>query len=134
MPSTWPGRHAQVTSLQHFGAVGAIAERDVLEADLAAQRRQRRRGRAQRRLRRGVQDVAEPLDRNPRLLEVLPQLRQPQHRRADAPGEHVERDQLADRHRLSITSRAPKYSVAAVTSLLTSCTHLAGPVAERERR
>ena len=45
---------------------------------------------------RRVEDVAEPLDRQPRLMEILPDLREPQHRRADPAGQHVERDQLAD--------------------------------------
>ena len=35
-------------------------------------------------------------DRQPRLVEILPDLRQPQHRRADAAGQHVEGDELAD--------------------------------------
>lgn len=50
------------------------------------------------RLRRGVQDVAQSPDRDPELLEVLPQPCQPQHRRGDAPGQHVEGDELAHRH------------------------------------
>ena len=33
----------------------------------------------------------------PHLLEVLPELRQPQHRLRDPAGQHVEGDQLADR-------------------------------------
>ena len=69
----------------------------MLEGDLAADRRQRRARRAERRLGRGVEDVAQPRDRQPRLMEILPDLRQPQHRRADAAGQHVEGDQLADR-------------------------------------
>ena len=35
-------------------------------------------------------------DRQPRLMEVLPQLSEPQHRRADPSGQHVEGDQFAD--------------------------------------
>ena len=48
------------------------------------------------RLGRRVEDVAQPLDREPRLVEVLPDLGQPQHRLADPAGQHVEGDQLAD--------------------------------------
>ena len=45
----------------------------------------------------------------PGLLEVLPELRQPQDRLDDAAGQHVEGDQLADASdRPSITSLAPK--------------------------
>ena len=49
------------------------------------------------RLRRGVENVAEPRDRQPGLVEILPDLREAQHRRADAAGQHVEGDELADR-------------------------------------
>ena len=48
------------------------------------------------RLRRGVEDVAEPGDREPRLLEILPDLRQAQHRLRHPARQHVEGDQLAD--------------------------------------
>ena len=44
-----------------------------------------------------VEDVAEPLDRDPDLLELLPELRHADHRARDALREHVERDQPADR-------------------------------------
>jgi hypothetical protein len=40
--------------------------------------------------------VAQPLDRQAGLLEVLPELGQPQHRRTDPAGQHVEGDELAD--------------------------------------
>ena len=83
--------------MQDFRAVDAVAEGDMLEGDLAADRRQRACGRTEGRLGRGVEDVAEPGDRKPRLVEVLPDLRQPQHRRADAAGQHVEGDEFADR-------------------------------------
>ncbi len=45
----------------------------------------------------GVEDVAEPRDRDARLMEILPDLRQPQHRLRDPARQHVEGDQLADR-------------------------------------
>jgi uncharacterized protein YbjT (DUF2867 family) len=43
------------------------------------------------------EDVAEAVDRDAHLLEILPQLREPQDRLGDAAGKHVERDQAADR-------------------------------------
>ncbi len=60
-------------------------------------RRQRRARRVVGRLGRGVEDVAEARDREPRLLEVLPDLGQPQDRLGDPAGQHVEGDELADR-------------------------------------
>ena len=69
----------------------------MLEGDVALDRGQRGAARAVDRLGRRVEDVAQPLDRQPRLVEVLPDLGQPQHRRADAAGQHVEGDQLAHR-------------------------------------
>ena len=97
MPTICPARHGEADVVQHLRAVDAIAEGDMLEGDVAADRRQRRARRVEGRLRRGIEDVAEPRDRQPRLMEILPDLRQPQHRRADAAGQHVEGDQLADR-------------------------------------
>ena len=45
----------------------------------------------------GVEDVAQPRDRQARLVKVLPDLREAQHRRADPAGQHVEGDEFADR-------------------------------------
>ncbi len=52
------------------------------------------------RLRRRVENVAETRDRQPRLVKILPHLRQAQHRRADPARQHVEGDELADRQAL----------------------------------
>ena len=68
----------------------------MLEGDVAADRRQRRAAGLEGRLGRRIEDIAEPRDRQPRLMEILPHLRQPQHRRADPAGQHVEGDQFAD--------------------------------------
>ena len=69
----------------------------MLERDLTADRRKRGTPRAEARLRHGVENVAEPIHREPGLVEILPHLRQAQDRRADASGQHVEGDKLADR-------------------------------------
>jgi hypothetical protein len=45
---------------------------------------------------RHVEDVAEPLDRDIGLLELLPQANQAQQRLTHAAGEHLEGDQHAD--------------------------------------
>ena len=43
-----------------------------------------------------VENVAQPVDRQPRLVELLPHLRKAQHRRADPGRQHLEGDQFAD--------------------------------------
>src|SRR5262245_6730235 len=90
-------RHVEGHVMQDFRNVDPVAEGDVLEPDIAADRRQRGARRIERRLRRGVEDVAEPRHRQPRLVEVLPDLGEPETRLADPPGEHIECDELADR-------------------------------------
>ena len=82
--------------MQDFRPVDTIAERDVLEGDVAADGGQRHPAGVVDRLGRGIKDVAEALDRQARLMKVLPGLRQPQDGRADAAGQQVEGDQLAD--------------------------------------
>ena len=69
----------------------------MLEGHLAADRRQCRPPGLVGRLGRGVENIAEPRHRKPRLMEILPDLGEAQHRRADPPGQHIEGDQLADR-------------------------------------
>ena len=69
----------------------------MVEADAAPDRGQPRASRHVGRLGRGVEDVAQPLDREARLMEILPHLRQTQHRRAHPAGQDVEGHQLADR-------------------------------------
>ena len=75
-----------------------VAERQRLDVDApAAAVGLRRTLRHQRiRLGRHVHHVAQALDRDVGLLELLPQAHQAQHRLAHAAGEHLERDQHAD--------------------------------------
>src|SRR5262245_19229220 len=49
-----------------------------------------------RRLRMGIENVAEARDRQPRLVEVLPYLGEAQYRLHDPAGQHVECDEFAD--------------------------------------
>src|SRR3546814_19684648 len=72
-----------------------LAKGDVVELHPAADRRQCHAAAGQ--LGAGVEDVAEALDRDAHLLEILPQLRQTDDRRRHLPGQHVEGDQLAER-------------------------------------
>ena len=87
MPTTWPAGTLQTDVVQDFRPIDAVAEGDVLERDVAADRRQRGAARIVGGLGRRVEDVAEPRDRQARLLEILPDLRQAQHRRADPAGQ-----------------------------------------------
>ncbi len=91
-----PGRNVEVDVAQHLGAVDPVAKGHMLQRHLAAQRRQGGLAGTVGRLRARVENVAEAFDRDARLVEVLPDLGEPQHRRADAPGEDVEGDELAD--------------------------------------
>ena len=75
---------------------GLIAKRQIRDLDRAARRRQMG-ARQALALGRAVEDVAQPLHRNLHLLEILPQLRQPQDRRRGLVHDHVEGDQAADR-------------------------------------
>src|SRR5262249_60021525 len=52
------GRHGQTDVVQNFRAVDAIAERDMLESNVTADRRKRRAARIVDRLGRRIEDVA----------------------------------------------------------------------------
>ena len=68
---------------------------------------------------RHVHDVGEPPHRDRRLLELLPQPDEPQHRLRDARREHLEGDQHADREvGPRITSQAPTHRIAVLQDLL----------------
>ena len=47
---------------------------------------------------RRVEDIAQPVDGDARLMKILPDLRQPQHRLRNAARQHIESHQFADRH------------------------------------
>ena len=55
-----PGRHIETDVVQDFLSVNAIAERDMVELDVATDRGQPRACRHVGRLGRGVEDVAQP--------------------------------------------------------------------------
>src|SRR5262249_58799445 len=75
------GRHGQTDVVQNFRAVDAIAERDMLESNVPADRRKRRAARIVDRLRPGIEGVAESLKRKGRRMKKLPGLRQAEHLR-----------------------------------------------------
>src|SRR5262250_540820 len=83
--------------MQDLRTVEAIAKRDVLEHNIAANGGQRSAGRIVSRLRCGIEDVAEPRNRDARLVEVLTQLREPQDRLRHTSRQHIEGDEFADR-------------------------------------
>src|SRR5262249_20819125 len=76
--------------------IDPVAERDVFERDLAADCRQRSLARRIDRLRPGIENISQSRHREPGLVEVLPNLGKPQHRRADPAGQDIESDELAD--------------------------------------
>src|SRR5690242_8583319 len=68
----------------------------MLECYLTANWRQRGARRTKARLRYRVENVTQPIDRKASLMEVLPHLRQAQHRHTDARRQHVEGHQFTD--------------------------------------
>ena len=72
------------------------------------------------RLGRRVEDVAQPVDRDTRLVKILPDLRQPQDRLRHAPRQHVEGNQFADGQLAVDDLLCAEDKMAAVTSLLMS--------------
>ena len=66
------GRNIEGDVVQDFRSVEAVAKRDVLEANVALERRQPGAARGKSRLRGTVENVTEPGDREPRLMKILP--------------------------------------------------------------
>src|SRR5580693_7723933 len=89
------GRNGQADIVQHFRPIDAVAEGDMLERDVAADGGERGAARAVDRLGRGIEDIAKPLDRQARLMKILPDLGEAQHRCTDTTGQEVEGDQFA---------------------------------------
>ena len=91
------GGDREIDVLQDLGCVRAIAQGDATQFDAALER-----GHGdhvlRRRLGRGEEDVAEALDRDLDLLEILPELRQAQDGLDHLSGDHVEGDEFADCH------------------------------------
>src|SRR6185312_5912157 len=118
--------------VQDFLPVDAIAEGDVIEADIATDRRQRGTGRGVARFGGRVEDVAEPENRKPRLVEVLPELRQPQHRRGNATGKDVEGHELPDRKRAADHEPGPEIQDGRGDDLAHELYELACSIAETQ--
>ena len=95
-PQNFAGLDGKMDVVERDGPIDPITEGDMLEGDFATDRRKSHASRVEARLRRGVENIAHPVDRQLGLMELLPHLRQPQNRRADALGQHVEGDKLAD--------------------------------------
>src|SRR5215831_8060091 len=91
------GRDVEADIMQDFRSVDAIAERDMVELDVAADRRQPRAAGRIGRLDRGVENVTQAQNRQPRLVKVLPYLRETQHRGAHPASKDVEGHELANR-------------------------------------
>src|SRR4051812_36722383 len=79
-------------------AIDAVAERNTIEGNIATDGRQRSPRCVECRLGRRVQNIAKPSYRNPRLMKVLPELSQAQHRLGHAPGQHIEGNEFSNAH------------------------------------
>src|SRR5579883_189050 len=123
---------AQAHIMQHFGTIDPIAEGHMVEGDIAADGRQRRARGAVARLGRRVEDVAEPRDREPRLVEILPDLRQPQYRLRDASRQHVEGDELAHAQLAADDETRAEIERQRRDDLADELHRLASPIAERQ--
>ena len=88
------GGDAKADVVQHLRPVDAITKHNMLERDVAANCGQCGACRIEPGLRRRVENVAEPLHREPSLVKILPDLGQPQHRLTYPSGQHVECDEL----------------------------------------
>src|SRR5262249_50864438 len=84
------GRHAETDVRQHFRPMDAVAEGDMLERDVAADRGEGCPSGIEGWFRRGIEDIAEPRHRQAGLMKILPDLGEPQHRRAHPSGQHIE--------------------------------------------
>ena len=73
-PQDLAGRDVEADVVQSRPGVQTIAEHHIVEGDLAPQRRPGGRSGSAQGLRSGVEDVSDPVDRYPHLLEVLPSL------------------------------------------------------------
>ena len=93
------GRNVETDVVQHLRPIDAIAKRDVLEHDVAADRRQRGAAGTEGRLGRRIEDVAKPRHREAGLMEILPHLRKAQHRCAHPSCKDIKCHQLADGER-----------------------------------
>src|SRR6185295_2860234 len=89
--------HVETDVVQDSRPIDAIAKGDMLEPDISADRGQSRARRHIGRLGSRVEDVTQPGDRETRLMKILPDLRETQHRRVDPASQNVEGHKLADR-------------------------------------
>ncbi len=82
-----------------------------------------------------VENIAQPRDRQPRLMKILPDLRQAQAPAAPTrPGQHVERDQFADGHIAVDDQLGAEKQHRGRHQLADQLHGLAGPVAEVRAR
>src|SRR5262245_10307636 len=94
-PDDLTGRHLERDAAENFRAVEAIAEGHRLERHTAHEPAGSGAARSAG-LGWSVEHIAKPRHREGRLLELLPHLDQARHGPDDAPGEHVEGDELSD--------------------------------------
>src|SRR6266508_4660564 len=125
-------RHIESDIVQDLRSVDAIAKRDMVELDVAADRGQPRAPHRIGRFGRGVENVPQPQDREARLVKVLPNLRETQHRRAHPASQEVEGHQLADRQAAVDDQLGAEIEQARGDDLADELHHLARGVAEAQ--
>src|SRR6516165_11992518 len=104
----------------------------VFEGDVAADRGEGCPSGIEGWFRRGVEDIAEPRYRQAGLMKILPDLGEPQHRRAHPSGQHIESNQLADREAAVDDELGAKKQDAGGDQLAHELHRLARHVAEAE--
>lgn len=96
-PTVVPAGISQGNIPQDFRTIELIPEADTLKPHRPTNGRQAHLSRVEGGLRRGVDQIAQPLDGDPYLLEVLPELHRAQDWRDHSGREHLESDELPDR-------------------------------------
>src|SRR5262249_30876638 len=91
------GWYIEADVVQHFRPIDAVPEGDMLEGEITTDRWQSSSSGIEGWLCRGIEDVAQPCHRQARLVKILPDLGETQHRRAHPSSQHVEGNKLAHR-------------------------------------
>src|SRR5262249_5372358 len=112
----------------------AVTEGDMLEGDVAADRRESCPSGIEGWFRRGIEDIAEPRHRQAGLMRNLPDLGEPRPRAAHPSGQHIESNQLADREAAVDDELGAKKQDAGGDQLAHELHRLARHVAEAEQR
>jgi hypothetical protein len=134
MPIICPADTFSEMSCRASGRVHTVSKTDVIESGISPDWGKRGTGTVKGRLGRHVEDIiAQTLDQDPRMVEILPHLRQPQNRLDDPPRQH-EGDEFADRELALDHEVRTKIERKCRDDLDDELNGLACPIAERQRR